>query len=58
MKKEAQKAAARKPYEKPQIKRVKLETLEKTLGTGCWSEGTTGATSTGCGSEPYAGCAY
>jgi hypothetical protein len=36
MKREAQKAAARKPYEKPEIRQVKLETVEATLGTGCW----------------------
>lgn len=37
MRKEIQEVSARKPYEKPQIRRVKLETIEATLGAGCWN---------------------
>lgn len=53
MRKEAQKASARKPYEKPQIKQVKLETVEAILGTGCWLPTGQGATDGFC---QTAGC--
>lgn len=56
MKKGAQKASARKPYEKPQIKRVKLETVERTLGTGCYGVGGILPDSGACQLPP--GCGY
>lgn len=45
MRKEIQEVSARKPYEKPQVRRVKLQTIEATLGIGCW-------TSTGAAEDP------
>ncbi len=55
MKKEAQKASARKHYEKPQIKQVKLETAEATLGTSaCWGNPGFEASDGFC---PGSGCA-
>jgi len=37
MREEGQEASAKKPYQKPEIRRVKLEITEATLGTGCAS---------------------
>ena len=37
MREEGQEASAKKPYQKPEIRRVKLEITEATLGTGCYS---------------------
>jgi len=56
MRKKAQKASNRKPYEKPQIKQVELEPLETTLGTSaCYGPGP-GFVITNCGFAG-AGCA-
>lgn len=55
MREEIQRASARKPYEKPQIKRVKLETIEATLGAGCWNSTGTAA-SPQCRPYPFEQC--
>ena len=41
-------AAPKKPYERPQISRVRLETLEATLGTGCQNPGVSLAEGVNC----------
>ena len=49
MREEGREVSARKPYQKPQVRRVKLETVEATLGTGCYNPGVSLAQEVGCG---------
>jgi hypothetical protein len=44
-----QEIAFKKPYERPQVRRVKLESLEATMGTGCYQPEVSGLVTPTCG---------
>jgi hypothetical protein len=56
MDEESRSTGERKLYAKPAVRRVQLDSLEATLGTGCWQPGVSILVQDNCGSGPLTSC--